>query len=135
MTAGVDRTTGRLLIGWDHVVQSIEVIISTPIGQRLMREWVGSPVPQLLGRNMTPTTFMRFVQAIVVAVELYEPRFKVRRATVTGSPEQIRSGQVALELFGDYRPFALIGDFRVEGMRNLKISPDSLSLSNGYPTT
>jgi len=131
MTAGIDRHTGRLLTGWDHVVQSIEVIISTPVGQRIMREWFGSPVPRMLGQNLTPATFTRFVHAIVVAVELFEPRFRVRRAAVTGSAEQLRLGAATLELFGDYRPRALSGDLTVEGARSLLLSPDSLTTIRG----
>ena len=46
---GVDRKTGKVLIGWDHVRQSIEVIFATPFHTRVLRRWVGSFVPHILG--------------------------------------------------------------------------------------
>lgn len=129
MTAGMDRTTGRVLAGWPHVVQSIEVILSTPVGQRIMREWFGSPVPALLGENIAPRTFLRFVHAVVVAVELFEPRFKVRRAAIYGTAEAVRMGAVSFALYGDYRPRALQGDFTVESARSVIIGSESAGVS------
>ena len=111
--SGMDRHTGRLLEGWPHVIQSIEAIVSTPIGQRIMREWFGSPLTRLLGENLTQPTFMRFVMAVAIAVDLWEPRFKVRRAAFAGTPEDIRSGVAGFALVGDYRPRALSGDFSI----------------------
>jgi phage baseplate assembly protein W len=124
MTAGIDRSTGKVLAGWPHVVQSIGVILTTPVGQRIMREWFGSPVPALLGENITPRTFLRFMQAIVVALELYEPRFKVRRVQIGGTAESIRMGEINLTVLGDYRPRALQGDLTVEGTRSVIIGGD-----------
>lgn len=129
MTAGMDRETGRVLAGWPHVVQSVGVILTTPVGQRVMREWFGSPVPALLGENLTPQTIWRFVQAVVVALELYEPRFKVRRVNVGGNAESIRGGEFNLTILGDYRPRALQGDFTVEDRPSIFLSSNSTGVS------
>lgn len=116
MTAGIDRRTGRPLSGWAHVMQSIDVIFTTRIAERIMRRTFGSAVPSLLGRNLTPETIHRFVVAIVVAIELWEPRFRVRRIGLSGKTTSVsggRQGRIGLRLEGDYRPNALEGDFTV----------------------
>ena len=52
--SGVDRNTGKALVGWAHVEQCLGVIFTTTFGERIMREWFGSLVPVLLGRTVTP---------------------------------------------------------------------------------
>ena len=47
--SGVDRWTGRPVSGWAHVVLCLEAIFTTPFGSRVMRRWVGSLIPHLLG--------------------------------------------------------------------------------------
>ena len=51
---GLDRNTGGMITGWEHVVQSLQDIFTTSFGERIMREWYGSQVPYLLGRLITP---------------------------------------------------------------------------------
>jgi hypothetical protein len=111
--SGIDRRTGKLLGEWSHVLQSLEVIMTTRIGSRLMRRRFGSEVPGILGQNMTPSTMLRFMTAYVVAVELWEPRFRVRRFSYpakTNGVEAIKQGRIGLVIEGDYLPNALQGD-------------------------
>ena len=110
---GFDRNTGALLTGWPEVVQSLGVIFSTGIGQRIMRRHFGSRVPGLLGENLTPATVLRFVSAVTIAVDLWEPRYRVIKVDVPeqgNSPEKLRTGALALTIRGEYRPRALQGD-------------------------
>lgn len=118
---GLDRRTGKALDGWPHVVQSIEVILTTGFGERLMLEWFGSLVPRLLGQNMTQPLLLRFVHSCVVAIELWEPRFKVRRVLFAATPESLRAGHIGFAMLGDYLPRGHLGDARVEGQRQLTI--------------
>lgn len=111
--AGINRDTGKLLDGWGHVAQSLQVLFSTHIGSRVMRRWFGSEVPKLLGENLTQRTIVRFCYAIVVAVELWEPRFRVIRVDIppdTNTPERLRLGRLAMTLRGEYRPRGHLGD-------------------------
>lgn len=118
MSAGLDRETLRPLSGWVHVVQSVRVILSTRIGERVMRRTFGASVNALLGReNMTPSALLRFATAIAIALELWEPRFRLRAMEVPSdqnSAPKLRQGQLGLRLVGDYRPRALEGDFTIE---------------------
>lgn len=114
ISTGVNRWTGKPLSDWSHVEQSLQVIFSTRIGERVMRRTFGSSVPQLLGRNLTEPTILRFFAAICMAVDLWEPRFRVTQILPTGTPSQMRLGQLGLTIVGEYRPNALLGDFTPE---------------------
>lgn len=110
---GMDRRTGRSLGGWDHVVQSLEVIFSTRIGERVMRRSFGSDVPALLGEPLSEPTALRFFTAIIVAIELWEPRYRVRQVAIEpaqNSPEALRAGRLRLAIIGEYRPRGHLGD-------------------------
>jgi phage baseplate assembly protein W len=107
---GIDRVTGQVLAGWPHVKQSLETIFTTRFGERVMRRWFGSGVPQLLGNNLVPSTILRFCSAICVAVELWEPRYRVTQIVVSGNPEAVRAGHVGLRIDGVYLPRGHLGD-------------------------
>jgi phage baseplate assembly protein W len=128
--AGIDRATGRRLEGWPHVVQSILVIITTGYGERMLRRWFGSAVPQLLGENLTTPTVVRFFAALIAALEVREvdtglprePRFKIVRIT----PKRVdRSGELRLEILGVYLPRGHLGDFTPADMRTIVLAPSA----------
>jgi phage baseplate assembly protein W len=128
--AGIDRATGLLLDGWPHVVQSIMLIITTGYGERMLRRWFGSGVPQLLGENLTTPTVVRFFAALIAALEVREvdtglprePRFKIVRIT----PKRVdRSGELRLEILGVYLPRGHLGDFTPEDMRTIVLAPSA----------
>lgn len=101
--AGIDAQTGQMLGGFAHVEQSLDKIITTMISERVMREWVGNPGTKLLGENGTERFVLAWVTIIWTLVELYEPRFKIRRF----QPNEItRVGSIDLTIVGDYRPYA-----------------------------
>lgn len=68
----------------------------------------------MLGRLVTPALFAAFQQIIATAIDLWEPRFRVRRIIPQGSVEQIRLGHLGLAIDVDYRPAGHLGDFTVE---------------------
>jgi phage baseplate assembly protein W len=124
MSTGIDRFTGRPLSDWPHVVQSILVILSTRIGDRVMRRSFGSAIPGLLGRNLVPATLLRFYTAIAIAIELWEPRFRVRQFEFQGaenSANDLRQGRLGIRMIGDYRPRALSGDMTVEAVKTVTL--------------
>ena len=124
MSTGINRFTGRPLSDWPHVVQSILVILSTRIGDRVMRRSFGSAIPGLLGRNLVPATLLRFYTAIAIAIELWEPRFRVRRfeyPDAENSANDLRQGRLGIRMIGDYRPRALSGDMTVETVKTVTL--------------
>jgi hypothetical protein len=130
---GMDRRTGKLLQGWDHVQQSMEIIFETSYHERVLRRWVGSFVPRLLGEEIVYRIITRFWWAIAEALDLWEPNYRIKhvyfmhnalnRSTATPAPsplsdaDAIRLGQVIFRNEGVYRPRAHLGDFSPEQLR------------------
>jgi phage baseplate assembly protein W len=118
---GIDRLTGKPICGFGHVAQSLEVIFTTRIGERVMRRYFGSDVPNLLGEPLIDRTVLRFMTAVVAAIETIdphsglaaEPRFKLRKfdiARAQNAPERLRGGRLAIAMRGEYRPRGHLGD-------------------------
>lgn len=126
---GMDRRTGKLLQGWDHVQQSLELIFATPFHERVLRRWVGSFVPHILGESMVPRVITRFFWAIASGIDIWEPNYRIKQVffmgpaldswmTIKGptaqslaSADLIRLGQAIFRQEGVYRPRAHLGDF------------------------
>jgi len=114
---GMDRYTGRMLTGWDHVVQSMLLIFSTRYHERVLRRWCGSYVPHLIGNNATESTIARFYWSIAMGIDLWEPNYRVQRVRVSTrsdnssltSPEELRTGHLTTSMEGTYRPRGHLG--------------------------
>lgn len=137
--AGMNRRTGKILIGWDHVVQSIQTIFQTRYHERVLRRWVGSFVPHLLGESAIRPVITRFFWAIASCIELWEPNYRVSRVRVEmraelrsgekymeeaqehlmTSAEELRTGKLTSSIEGVYRPRAHLGDTTPEARRQI----------------
>lgn len=91
-----------------------------------MRRTVGSAIPAMLGRDLSAATVLRFKTALIVSCELWEPRYSIIRIGSDegdNSPEKMRSGELHLDIRGEYRPRGHLGDFTTDVMeRNMVIS-------------
>lgn len=94
--AGIDRETKQPLDGWGHIAQSIQVILTTPIGTRVMRREFGSWVPYLVDAPATQENLTRVFVAIATALDIWEPRFVLQRVEV---PEA-EAGRLVLDIHG-----------------------------------
>jgi len=99
----INAYSGETLTGFAEIEQSLEKILTTPQGVRLRREWFGNPGLRLLGQNMTPDTIVLWYTILWTLVELFEPRFKIRRFAVEDAD---RLGQLDATLIGEHKPFA-----------------------------
>jgi len=115
---GTNRETGARLDGWPHVAQALGDIFTTRYGERVMRRYLGSLVPNLLGENMVPETFVKFFAAVGVALE-QEPRVKLIKVTPLSVARDGRAG-VRIEL--EYRPRGHLGDFTPAGRKRVILS-------------
>lgn len=121
-SVGIDRHTGKVLTGWAHVMQSIEVLLTTPYFERVMRPYVGSFGIRLFGELANRRTAQRFRWTVATALLLFEPRFHPTRI------DQIdldRTGETVWIIEGDYRPRGHLGDTTSAGSRTLTLAEAS----------
>ncbi|WP_455466387.1 GPW/gp25 family protein [Bartonella sp. B39] len=100
MNTGMDRTTGKPLVGIDHLRQSIIDILSTRIGTRVMRRDYGSRVPELIDAPINDAFAVTLYAAIAEALDQWEPRFKLKKIDF----KVVEAGQVSLSFEGIYLP-------------------------------
>ncbi len=94
---GMDRTTGRALAGEDHLAQSIDDILATPLGSRLCRRDYGSMVPQMLDQPNNAPGRTRIFAAAALALLRQEGRARLSRVTLTPGT---RPSEVVLTVTG-----------------------------------
>lgn len=104
---GINRRTGAVLVGWPHVVQSIEDIVTTRVLTRVMRRPYGSDVPRLIDAPTNEPSLMSLRVALAEALLAWEPGYELRRvdfvaANANGAPEIL--------LGGIYYPNGHLGD-------------------------
>ncbi|MGE3784735.1 MAG: GPW/gp25 family protein [Alphaproteobacteria bacterium] len=117
---GFNRDAGSIRAGFDHVRQSIGVILSTPIGSRVMRREFGSELFDLIDRPMTDKVILAIYSAAVTAIARWEPRYSVTGIRVTGAQAE---GTLSIEFAGIYYPRGHLGDFTPEAGEQRVIIP------------
>ena len=117
-SAGLARSDGAPLTDWDHVAQSIAVILTTPIGSRVMRRDFGSELFDLVDAKMTQRTILAIYGAAATAIARWEPRFRLERAAITDATPD---GKIGIALFGVYFPRGHLGDFSVSENATLRL--------------
>jgi Bacteriophage baseplate protein W len=131
---GMDRVTGKVLTGWDHVLQSMLLIFSTKYHERVIRRWCGSFVPHLIGNNADEPTICRFYWAIANGLDMFEPNYRIQRVRIgtrsdgslLTSPEELRTGHLVTAMDGVYRPRGHLGNTDPQVRRALGL------VSRGY---
>lgn len=95
---GMDRRTGQPLSGLAHLKQSIEDILTTPLGSRRMRPEYGSRLRRMVDLPVTEG-WKGAVQAEVArAIGRWEPRIRLQSAQVVS----VLGGNVTFLLRGVY---------------------------------
>jgi len=94
---GMNRLTGAPLSGDDHLAQSCEDIVSTPLGTRTMRRDYGCILADLVDRPMNRATTLLASMGIALALARWEPRIVVRQVAIAG---ELASGQAVAEIVG-----------------------------------
>lgn len=125
--ADIDRRTGETISNEQSALQSAEIIFSTRIGELVMLRHFGGGIVELLGRAMTPRLFAAFRMLIVVAIDLWEPRLKVRGVYLTTNASSLALGKAGVRIEVDYMPNGHKGDFTVQKQLQFGLS----ALDNG----
>jgi phage baseplate assembly protein W len=121
--AGMNRETGRQLAGWAHTVQSIGVILTTAIRERVMRREFGSTLPEQIDKPINALTLQSMRQATAEALHRWEPRYRTRLVSVDAAA----AGTVRLTLVGDYYPRGHLGDYSTKEPRDLNFIAELVS--------
>lgn len=115
-STGIDARTGRVLRDFDHVLQSLDVIFETRLGELVMLRWFGSGLAELLGRRITPRVISAYITLLALAIKTWEPRLDVAAVKAIGNTtDNVRLGELSFEVQVYYRPRGHLGDFTVEG--------------------
>lgn len=98
--AYVDRRTGQPITEFRHILQSIEMILTTRIGTRVMRRDFGSRLPDLIDAPLTPATLTAIYAAVNEAIATWEPRVRIYQSRL--NLKSAKNGIYSLELFLSY---------------------------------
>ena len=101
---GMDTTTGRRIEGLAHLRQSVVMVLTTPIGSRVLRRDFGSRLYELLDKNITPSLKMQMYAATVEALRKWEPRLDIKRVVVDPAPDGDIQNTISLGIEGVYLP-------------------------------
>ena len=91
---GMNRNTGAALSDTAHIRQSVQDILSTPTGTRVMLPEYGSDLPALVDAPDDALTQIRAVMATAVALEKWEPRITVQSVTAS----RTGAGRIVIDL-------------------------------------
>lgn len=80
---GMNRQTGKVCQGVDHLEQSIDDILGTPVGTRIGRRDYGSLVPAQLDQPNNELGRARIFAAAALALLRQEPRARVARVSLS----------------------------------------------------
>ncbi len=96
---GMDGRTGKMLSGMSHLRQSLQDILTTYVGTRVMRRRYGSELFALIDAAGNRQTIVQVYYAIAVALHRWEPRFKL---THVQADDLSLAGHATFTLFGEY---------------------------------
>ena len=97
---GVNATTGKALQDIEHLKQSMRDILTTPIGERVMRRDYGSELYQLIDAPITRAIIARIYSAVITALLKWEPRFYPQQVTITSATP----GKLEFDISGIHIP-------------------------------
>ncbi len=93
---GMDRRSGQPLSGLAHLRQSIEDILTTPLGSRRMRPDYGSKLRRFVDLPVNEGWKSAVQAEVARSLVRWEPRLKLERVRVTA----VVDGQISLQLTG-----------------------------------
>ena len=91
-----DRRTGAAISEFKHILQSIEMILTTRIGTRVMRRDFGSRLPELIAQPINRSTLTAIFASTNEAIARWEPRVRILRTQI--NRERQKAGVLNLVL-------------------------------------
>lgn len=97
---GMNRDTGKFIEDRAHLLQSIQMIIETPKGSRVMRPTFGSDVYKYVASPATPETDLKIYAAVIDALTQWEPRLTVDQVRAV---DRDATGTLTIAIVGEYQ--------------------------------
>lgn len=94
---GMNARTGRAITDMDHIRQSCQDILTTPIGTRVMNREYGSLLPDLIDQPLNGATLLRAYAATVMALAQWEPRIRIERIVRLVNSQQQGTATIEIE--------------------------------------
>ncbi|MCT4497636.1 GPW/gp25 family protein [Pseudomonas sivasensis] len=101
---GMDRRTGQPLSGLDHLRQSIEDILTTPVGSRRMRPEYGSHIRRFVDLPVNEGWKSAVQAEVARALSRWEPRLRLEKVKVLS----VLDGKIHIQLAGSYQGSAAL---------------------------
>ena len=96
----VDRRTGAVISEFQHILQSIEMVLTTRIGTRVMRRDFGSRLPELIDSQLDRNGLTALYAAVNEAIAIWEPRVIITASRL--NLDDVKSGLYNLTVFLQY---------------------------------
>lgn len=97
---GMNASTGRTIIGLDHLMQSIGKIVATPLASCIQRRTFGSELPDLIDAPSNGAVRTRLYAAVATALMRWEPRLILNRVMLTSDDNLASAGTLYLDIEG-----------------------------------
>ncbi len=107
---GIDETTGKPLVGYDHLQQSLATIFGTRLQERVMLLGFGADLLGEIGRNLYAGEVLKIYGIIVGSINKWEPEYRVATMALVSLT---RAGGLALAMAGTYFPEGRFGNYTI----------------------
>lgn len=91
----------KMVLGEEDIHQSLQVLLSTSIGERIMNEEYGCALRDFQFESTNSSLFLNLETTVSNALKLYEPRIKVAKVDVSLS--NILEGEILITIEYDIR--------------------------------
>ncbi|WP_027808303.1 GPW/gp25 family protein [Burkholderia cenocepacia] len=101
--SGMDAKTGAFIDGDEHLSQSVEIIMSTPLASRIKRRTFGSELPDLIDGPANRALLVRVYAAVATAIMRWEPRLTLTKVAFDAAvlaAGDFRNGRVPILIEG-----------------------------------
>ena len=97
-----NNETGRLINEIAHITQSINTILTTNIGSRVLRENFGALLKPIMDMPVSESRTLQIISATYIAIMQWEPRIKINKVNVsfTGDMQHPKS---VIYIQGEYK--------------------------------
>ncbi|WP_150467408.1 GPW/gp25 family protein [Francisella sp. SYW-9] len=100
--SGLSRYTGKLIDDFESVKQSIDDILSTPKGSRVMRRDYGSDLHKYIDSPLNKSNIAKIYLSVVQAITDFEPRVSLEKNKINVSADE--TGHLIIGFEFIYKP-------------------------------